>query len=92
MLQPSYINALKKYVGRSASTRKTTFVVNRLITVFVISSLFKVSVLLTGKKNSIMFMRLHGKKEDEAKLISLPTFLWKHENVLDGMSDPSVVV
>lgn len=92
MLQPSYINALKKYVGRSASTKKTTFVLNRLITVFVIRSFFKVSVLLTGKKNSIMFKHLHGKKEDEAKLISLPTFLWKHENVLYGMSDPSVVV
>lgn len=39
-----------------------------------------------------MFMHLHGRKEDEAKLISLPTFLWKREHVLDGMSDASVVV
>lgn len=34
-----------------------------------------------------MFSYLHGRKEDEAKLITLPTFLWKRENVLDGMTD-----
>lgn len=40
-----------------------------------------------------MFTHLHGKKEDETKLTSLPTFLWKHENVeLDGRSDPSAVI
>lgn len=40
-----------------------------------------------------MFTHLHVKKENEAKLTSLPTFLWKHENVMsDGMSDPSAVV
>lgn len=78
-------------MGRSASTSKTTFVLNRLITVFVIRSLFNVSVVLTEKKK-FMFLYLHGRKEDEAKLISLPTFLWKCENVLDAMSDPSVAV
>lgn len=79
-------------MGRSASTSKTTFVLNRLITVFVIRSLFNVSVLLTGKKKLIMFLYLHDRKEDEAKLIYLPTFLWKHENVLEATSDPSVGV
>lgn len=40
-----------------------------------------------------MFTHLYVEKENEAKLISLPTFLWKHENVMsDGMSDPSAVV
>lgn len=40
-----------------------------------------------------MFTHLYGKKDDETKLISLPTFLWKHENVmLDETSDPSAVV
>lgn len=92
MSQPSS-NALEKYVGRSTSTSKTTFVLNRLITVCVIRSLFKVTVLFTGKIFLVMFIDLHGKKEDETKLISLPTFLWKHENVvLDGTSDPSAVV
>lgn len=37
-------------------------------------------------------MHLCGRKENETKLMSLPAFLWKHENVLDGMSDPSAVV
>lgn len=92
MLQPSYINALKKYVGRSASTSKTPFVLNRFVTVIVIRSSFNISVLLTGKIILIMFTHLRGRKEDETKLISLPAFLWKHENVLDGMSDPSAVV
>lgn len=92
MSQPSSSNALEKYVGRSASTSKTTFVLNRLVTVCVIRALFKVTVLFTVKIFLVLFAHLHGKKEDEAKPASLPTFLWKEENVLDGTSDPSAVV
>ena len=78
-------------VGRP--TNKTTFVLNRLITVCVIRSLFKVTVLFTGMIFLVMFTHLHGKKEDEAKLMPSPSFPWKHENVvLDGTSDPSAVV
>lgn len=48
MSQPSSVNTLEKYVGRSTSTSKTAVVLNKIITVFVVKSLFKVALLFTG--------------------------------------------
>lgn len=66
MSQPASVNTLEKYVGRSTSTSKAAVVLNKIMTAFVVKSLFKVALLLPG---NIFSLRLHSNKEDEAKLI-----------------------
>lgn len=68
ILQPSSVNALEKYVGRSTSTGKAAFALNKLITLLAIKT-FVQSHIVHWQCVLIMFTLLHNKEKDEARLI-----------------------